>query len=169
MEFCFSILNNYLIYSKEKHSIFWNVMYNANSRDTYGKVVFSERNPLLVRETIVWNKIGGFPIAGENILSRNSELIFLLSNSEKYLSNQTLRNCIYWNRWDISNANSQDSENKHKACFPVELPFKAINDFSKEGMNILDLFLGSGTTMVASHQLKRKCLRQWNSTLNIVT
>ena len=51
----------------------------------------------------------------------------------------------------------QDSENRHKACFPVELPFKAINDFSKEGMNILDLFLGSGTTMVASHQLKRKC------------
>jgi DNA modification methylase len=24
-------------------------------------------------------------------------------------------------------------------------------------MNILDLFLGSGSTMVASHQLKRKC------------
>ena len=27
-------------------------------------------------------------------------------------------------------------------------------DFSK---SILDLFLGTGTTMVASHQLKRKC------------
>lgn len=157
MDFCFSILDNYLIFSKEKHSIFWNVMYNANSRDTYGKIVFSERNPFLVRETIVWNKIGGFPIAGENILSRNSELIFLLSNSQKYLSNQTLKNCIYWNRWDISNANSQDSKNKHKACFPVELPSKAIVDFSKEKMIILDLFLGSGTTMVAAHQLNRKC------------
>jgi DNA modification methylase len=26
-----------------------------------------------------------------------------------------------------------------------------------KGQSVLDLFLGSGTTMVASHQLKRKC------------
>lgn len=40
---------------------------------------------------------------------------------------------------------------------PIPLIENALNNSSKEGMNVLDLFLGSGSTMVASHQLKRKC------------
>lgn len=156
-DFLISVLNNYNLNLDEKsHSLFWNVMYNANSRSDYGKIIFSEDNPISIRETIIWNKINGFPVAGDNILSRNTELIFLLSNSEKYRTNQNNRT-IYWNRWDVSNQGSQDSKNKHKACFPVELPFKAVQEFSKDKDIILDLFLGSGTTMVASHQLKRKC------------
>jgi DNA modification methylase len=40
---------------------------------------------------------------------------------------------------------------------PIPLIENALNNSSKEGMIIMDLFLGSGSTMVASHQLKRKC------------
>ena len=32
-----------------------------------------------------------------------------------------------------------------------------INEFCKDANIIVDIFLGSGTTMIASHQLKRKC------------
>ena len=46
--------------------------------------------------------------------------------------------------------------NVHAATFPIDLPEWAIQ-FTKEGNVILDQFLGTGTTMVASHQLKRKC------------
>jgi site-specific DNA-methyltransferase (adenine-specific) len=45
----------------------------------------------------------------------------------------------------------------HPTMKPIPLIENALNKSSKEGMNILDLFLGSGSTMVASHQLKRKC------------
>ena len=34
---------------------------------------------------------------------------------------------------------------------------KAMQNSSKEGDIVLDLFLGSGSTMVAAHQLNRKC------------
>ena len=45
----------------------------------------------------------------------------------------------------------------HKQEKKVELPYVFIEHFSKIDEICLDLFLGSGTTMVASHQLKRKC------------
>ena len=45
----------------------------------------------------------------------------------------------------------------HPTMKPIPLIENAINNSSKIGMNVLDLFLGSGSTMVASHQLKRKC------------
>jgi DNA modification methylase len=40
---------------------------------------------------------------------------------------------------------------------PVELIEKAVNDVTNFDNIILDLFLGSGSTMVAAHQLNRKC------------
>ena len=45
----------------------------------------------------------------------------------------------------------------HTTPKPISIVAKAINNSSKSKSVILDLFLGSGSTMVASHQLKRKC------------
>lgn len=43
----------------------------------------------------------------------------------------------------------------HPTQKPVELCLHFIKDYSKN--NVIDLFLGSGSTMVASHQIKRIC------------
>jgi DNA modification methylase len=45
----------------------------------------------------------------------------------------------------------------HPTQKPVELPAMAIENITNKNELILDLFLGSGSTMVASNQLKRKC------------
>jgi len=45
----------------------------------------------------------------------------------------------------------------HPTQKPVELISFAIEKTTEISNNTLDLFLGSGSTMVASHQLKRKC------------
>ncbi|QDP48835.1 MAG: putative modification methylase [Prokaryotic dsDNA virus sp.] len=50
-----------------------------------------------------------------------------------------------------------DRQTKHKTPKPIELSSIAIKNSSKIKMLVLDLFLGSGSTMVAAHQLKRKC------------
>ena len=44
----------------------------------------------------------------------------------------------------------------HPATFPIKLPSRLITLYSKKGDNILDPFLGSGTTAVAAKQLGRK-------------
>jgi DNA modification methylase len=45
----------------------------------------------------------------------------------------------------------------HPTQKPIELPERAIKNSSKLNDIILDLFCGGGSTIVASHQLKRKC------------
>jgi DNA modification methylase len=57
--------------------------------------------------------------------------------------------------WEINIDSGADYV--HPTQKPVLLPSFAIPDFTKENEIVLDLFLGSGTTMVAAHQLKRKC------------
>ena len=48
-------------------------------------------------------------------------------------------------------------EEGHTTPKPIEIITKALNNSSQLNHLVLDLFLGSGSTMVASHQLKRKC------------
>jgi hypothetical protein len=51
----------------------------------------------------------------------------------------------------------KEKERFHPTQKPVKLFTELIKDYSKENDTILDPFSGSGTTMVASHQLDRKC------------
>ena len=51
----------------------------------------------------------------------------------------------------------KDDKTEHKHQKPIKFISTFIEHFSQESKLIFDLFLGSGTTMVAAHQLKRKC------------
>jgi len=51
----------------------------------------------------------------------------------------------------------KDDKTEHKHQKPIKFIEKFISHFSNDNSKVLDLFLGSGSTMVASHQLKRKC------------
>ncbi|HOH95034.1 MAG TPA: DNA methyltransferase, partial [Bacilli bacterium] len=45
----------------------------------------------------------------------------------------------------------------HPTQKPVEIPAKAIKNSSRRGGSVLDLFGGSGSTMIACEQLDRIC------------
>jgi DNA modification methylase len=51
----------------------------------------------------------------------------------------------------------KDDKTEHKHQKPIKFIETFILHFSNDNSKILDLFLGSGSTMVASHQIKRKC------------
>jgi len=58
---------------------------------------------------------------------------------------------------NVGGENNRKEQGNHPTPKPISLIFEIISDLSKDSKSILDLFLGSGTTMLASHQLKRKC------------
>lgn len=49
------------------------------------------------------------------------------------------------------------SSKLHPTMKPIELIAHAIDNSSKKGMNVLDVFGGSGSTLIACEQTKRKC------------
>jgi DNA modification methylase len=61
------------------------------------------------------------------------------------------------NVWHFSRHNKDGSEGGHATPKPIPLCERAIKSSCPDGGLVLDFFLGSGSTMVASHQLKRKC------------
>jgi DNA modification methylase len=60
-----------------------------------------------------------------------------------------------WSIWNIATVNKRTGG--HPAEFPVELPWRCIKMHSRDGDIVLEPFGGSGTTLIAAEQLKRKC------------
>ena len=154
VEFCNNVLKLVASHLESEDSpVVWNVMYTANCRSGYGRTMFSGSHGLSVKETICWDKGAGFPTASRGILSRNWELVFVLSRGDKYTTTQG-ENEPRWAKWDISRPKQQE---EHKATFPVELASRAMSDFGENGDTVYEPFCGSGTTLIAAEQLGRKC------------
>jgi len=144
VNFASSVLNNCFLFT-DGH-IFWNVSYNANSRFEYIQQIQNHLQYLI--EQICWKKSSTIPFKGS--LMRDWEPIYVFSTNGNMLG----LDAVHSNHWEVSNTHSQ--QDNHKACFPVELPSKAIK-LKNSYKVIFEPFTGSGSTMVASHQLKRKC------------
>jgi DNA modification methylase len=156
-DFLIDVLTAIYVHCTDAAPVLWNVAYNANARDDYGRIVFSDTHGFTVRETIVWDKGHGFPSASKGILSRRAEFVFLLAKGEKYFTNQG-ENEPWFNFWAISSQGSQTED--HAAAFPIALPTEGLLKFSPEGALVYEPFSGTGTTLLASEQLGRRCYAQ---------
>lgn len=74
------------------------------------------------------------------------EFILFNGNIKKEITNES-------DLWSIA----KDSKYKHPTQKPAELAKRAINNSSNEGNIVLDLFGGSGSTLIASEATARKC------------
>jgi DNA modification methylase len=61
------------------------------------------------------------------------------------------------NVWHFARHNKDGSEGGHATPKPIPLCERAIKSSCPDGGLVIDSFMGSGSTMVASHQLNRKC------------
>lgn len=98
---------------------------------------------------LIWKKEGGYGALGASYKQNHEPcLLWKTKGSNLNFIGDTTENRI----WEIK----KDGKNKlHPTQKPIEIPARAIGNHKAE--KVLDLFCGSGSTMVAAHQLKRKC------------
>jgi DNA modification methylase len=109
-------------------------------------------------DVAIWDKGHGAPAMAENVLTSAWEYMFFISskeNASRAIPNANFRGTVP-NIYRGKPQRNNEFSNVHAATFPIDLPEWALQ-FTKEKDIVLDQFLGTGTTMVASHQLKRKC------------
>lgn len=151
VDMCLRVLENIARFAADRHAVVWNVSYSKADRNSYGKVVFSPRNPFQVMETIAWDK--GMNAIMRGAMYRRYELIFAMAKSEReYLYNPITDGET--NYWNISSSGAQ--QEIHKACFPLNLALKAAKLFSTVGDVMIDPFCGAGTTLIAGQLLGRR-------------
>ena len=98
---------------------------------------------------IVWDKGGGYIGDLRKTFGTDYEII-MCSNNGKELTGKRLGSV-----WSIGKDNAEKYD--HPTQKPVALSGTAIDCTTNEGDIILDLFGGSGSTMMACEQLGRKC------------
>jgi DNA modification methylase len=109
-------------------------------------------------DVAIWDKGHGAPAMAENVMTSAWEYMFFISskgNASRAIPNGNFRGTISNIYRGKPNRNNEFS-NIHAATFPIDLPEWALQ-FTRQEDIVLDQFLGTGTTMVASHQLNRKC------------
>jgi len=100
------------------------------------------------KSIIIWNK-NQSPLGGGHFRKKYEPIVYGYFKNNFYGKEYSEDDV-----WDFQRTLKNDL---HPTMKPIPLCEKAIGYSSKKENIVLDLFLGSGSTMVASHQLKRKC------------
>lgn len=173
---------SYEIYSDRMYSV-WKQCFNKlkNNGSIWININIRTRNgnPILLpklfvnqcnkigfkyRGILIWHKSSGIPTTPRNLSDHHEYvLIFTKSNNSKIDINRFRQYCDYKNEnishklfWNINRkAGSVGKNTIHPAIFPTEL-INRINIISTEISNlVVDPFLGSGTSLIASLNNKR--------------
>jgi len=100
------------------------------------------------KSIIIWKK-NQATLSGKDYKSRYEPIIYGCPDNSFYGERYKQEDI-----WEFQRTLKNDL---HPTMKPIPLIENALNNSSKTGMTIMDLFIGSGSTMVAAHQLKRKC------------
>ena len=103
-------------------------------------------------DILTWHKTSFIP-ANNNTYYPDTEYLIKIKDKGAFFKTGLGEKVNYGKYWVLNN---KDKEN-HPTVKPQEIIKDCLLICSNENDLILDLFLGSGSTMVAAHQLKRKC------------
>ncbi len=119
-------------------------------------VYFQHRLIDYLKDILIWNKSQCPPNIVKGAFNTKWEYVFAFSDKCETRGFPCKWQGQYSNVIETESASGNEFAEIHKATFPISFPAWIIDkmDFAR---SVLDLFIGTGTTMVAAHQLKRKC------------
>ena len=109
-------------------------------------------------DVAIWDKGHGAPAMAENVMTSAWEYLLFINakdNASRAIPSRKFRGTIP-NIYRGKPQRNNEFSHVHAATFSIDLCDWAMQ-FTNKGNIILDQFLGTGSTMVAAHQLNRKC------------
>lgn len=100
------------------------------------------------KSIIIWMK-NQATLSGKDYKGRYEPILYGRFNDEFYGERYKQEDI-----WEFQRTLKNDL---HPTMKPIPLIENALKNSSKSGMSVLDFFLGSGSTMVAAHQINRVC------------
>lgn len=122
----------------------------------YALIDFQYRLKDYLKDILIWNKTQYPPHINKGTFGTKWEYVFCFSKDSKSRGFPCDWQGKYPNVIETENASGNEFAKVHKATFPIAFPMWIIQkmDFAKI---ILDLFGGSGSTLIACEQTKRIC------------
>ena len=118
--------------------------------ETQFRCALNRASGLSIRQCIVWVK-NRFVMGRQDYQWRHETILYgWREGAAHYFINDHTQDTV----WEIDRP-SRSKE--HPTMKPVDLPVKAIGNNTKAGETVWDGFLGSGTTLIAAENLKRRC------------
>lgn len=111
------------------------------------------------KDIFFWKKKTAQPAMAENVANSQTEVIVLFGkeNNSRSWGNKRFRG-TFSNAIETTSAGAENKNAKiHNATYPVELPFTFLKQGYSENSTVLDLFGGTGTTVIAAEKLGMKC------------
>lgn len=152
------------------HGSFW---LNINIRVKNNRVILIPRDFVQqcreigfhYKGILIWHKSSGIPTHDKNIVDRHEYVLVFSKNEHLSLSEAIASYADYKNPkmnggllWNINRkAGSVGKKYIHPAIYPNELVARIVECSTVEGETVLDPFLGSGTTLIASILEHRNC------------
>jgi DNA modification methylase len=122
------------------HALRWQMETEASLR----------RNGFSVRSQIIWVKNSGvFGFARYKFQHETIFYVYVEGESDKWYGDKT-QTTVWLEKKPAANQ-------LHPTMKPVEIVQRALVNSSKRGDLVLDLFMGSGTTLIAAQTLERRC------------
>lgn len=122
------------------------------TRNTLELFLPLKENGIEVNSIIVWNKINtGYADMNSNYKNKYEPCVYAHKKGHKLNFVGATNECTVW---DIEKDRVNDL---HPTQKPVALPARAIKNSSIKDNIVLDLFGGSGSTLIACEQLNRRC------------
>ena len=137
--------------------VFYNLGVVSGSKRAIIETLYNFRDNF--KDFIYWKKSNPVNAIAHGVISSSVELIMCFgeNNTRRFNDTHFENGEYYLGVIEGSVASSNEYAKIHKATFPIYLPENIIKNFSSPGSSVLDCFGGTGTTLIASEQLNRKC------------
>lgn len=145
-------LSNAITYTD---GVCFNVQPLANNKAKLLKWIVENESAFV--DILTWDKGQAQPAMAEGVCSSRFEwlCVFNRENNSRHIPLSSWRGTIS-NVYQAPPQRQNEFSKVHAATFPIHLPSFVIADLMNRSASVVDCFMGTGTTMVAAHQLGRK-------------